>query len=278
MTTPASCDRDRELLETFCGESPPPVVIVAAHPDDEVIGAGARLMAISRIGFIHVTDGAPRNVKYARDAGFSDRRAYAAARRREWHAVLACLGLSPSCSNLLEVADQEAALDLANLTKRLAALLERSGPEIVVTHPYEGGHPDHDAVAFAAHAARRLLEARRKDVPVLIEMTSYHARYDGLATGEFLPPAGPEVVSLELSEREREFKRRLFDCYASQRDVLAAFPLQAESFRLAPDYDFQAPPHPGQLFYERFDWGTTGPRWREHAARALRELELDPKL
>ena len=43
--------------------------------------------------------------------------------------------------------------------------------EQVITHPYEGGHPDHDACAFAARAAVRHSANKAK----LMEFTSYHA-------------------------------------------------------------------------------------------------------
>jgi hypothetical protein len=39
------------------------VLLVAAHPDDEVMGAGAQLPHLSGIRIIHVTDDAPRNLR-----------------------------------------------------------------------------------------------------------------------------------------------------------------------------------------------------------------------
>src|ERR1051325_5216230 len=42
------------------------LAIVAAHPDDETIGAGAYLARLSQAIFIHVTDGAPRDMRDAR--------------------------------------------------------------------------------------------------------------------------------------------------------------------------------------------------------------------
>jgi hypothetical protein len=44
-------------------------------------------------------------------------------------------------------------------------------------------------------------------------------------------------------------------------------------FRPAPDYDFSQPPHSGKLYYEHFDWGMSGERWRLFAAGARRTLE-----
>src|SRR4029077_3455583 len=57
--------------------------------------------------------------------------------------------------------DQQAAFRLAELARRLAALFAERGIAVVLTHACEGGHPDHDAVAFAVHGAARLFSSGR---------------------------------------------------------------------------------------------------------------------
>jgi LmbE family N-acetylglucosaminyl deacetylase len=144
-----------------------------------------------------------------------------------------------------------------------------------VTQPYEGGHPDHDATALAAHAACLILAEAGSTPPMLVEMAGYHL-VDGVEVhGDFMcNPAAGAVESFPLSEVERNLKRRMFACHASQSNVLADLPLEAELFRRAPDYDFLRPPHPGQLGYERFGWDVDGSLWREKAEDALRRLGL----
>jgi hypothetical protein len=62
---------------------------------DEVIGAGSRLTRLyGGVTQIYVTDGAPRDMRDARGAGFYTREAYAAARRRELAGALALAGIS----------------------------------------------------------------------------------------------------------------------------------------------------------------------------------------
>ena len=56
------------------------MVIVAPHPDDEIIGAGAHMPAIRDLWIVHATDGAPRNMQEARKNGFATREEYAQAR------------------------------------------------------------------------------------------------------------------------------------------------------------------------------------------------------
>lgn len=252
-----------------------PIAIVVAHPDDEIVGLGAQLPRFSNLLLVHVTDGAPLNPDYARAAGFSTRGDYAQARRAELAGALAVAGISPT-TEVVGVADQDASRHLLDIARELTQLLRSAAPAVVITHPYEGGHPDHDATAFAVHAACRLLGAEVA-APTLCEMTSYHNRYGRIEVFEFLPGnrtdgTVEEITTVQLSEDERLLKRRMFDCFPSQQAPLDWFPIGIERFRAAPAYDFTAPPHEGQLFYEMFDWGMTGPRWREMARDALAAL------
>ena len=167
-------------------------MIVVAHPDDETIGLGAQLCRFDDALLVHVTDGAPRDGRRRAHYGFADRRrlrrgapARAGAALRAGEAArLRRLGLG--------IPDQEAWQDLAGLARRIAELLRAEQPAAVFTHAYEGGHPDHDAAAFAVHAACRLADAP----PAIVEMPLYHRRDGRLATGEFLPPpsAGPACL------------------------------------------------------------------------------------
>jgi N-acetylglucosamine malate deacetylase 2 len=72
-------------------------------------------------------------------------------------------------------------------------------------------------------------------------------------------------------------KRRMIDCFVSQRELLAPFGIEFESYRMAPDYDFAHPPHRGELYYERLGWGITGEVWRCQAKAALEALGLPPR-
>ena len=138
---------------------------------------------------------------------------------------------------------------------------ERLPGYVVLTHPYEGGHPDHDAAAFiAAHCG----------CPVL-EFASYHAGLgSGMRTGAFLP--GPEPVRVGLTVAEQARKRAMLGAFATQAGTLAPFGTEYELFREAPGYDFSRAPHDGLLHYEQYDWGMTGARWRLLAAEAHRAL------
>lgn len=269
---------NRWIENLLAGRAEGSVAIVAAHPDDETIGAGGSLPRFGEATLLHLTDGAPRDGRDAAAAGFETREAYAAARRREMIAAVALAGIPiERCIEVGQV-DQEASLHLDRLACRLADWIGETRPDFILTHPYEGGHPDHDAAAFAVHAARRLLAREGWPAPNVAEFTSYHLRDGVFAAGVFLPAEGFEESAVPLSEAERELKARMFACFATQRQVLSAFRIETERFRPAPAYDFTRPPHPGPLHYESFDWGMTGARWRGLAGEALRTLGLEGPL
>jgi LmbE family N-acetylglucosaminyl deacetylase len=253
------------------------ILLVAAHPDDETIGAGALLGRVGgRAHLLHLTDGAPRERRWWGAPDLRSRGAYARARREELAAAMAVAGVPPERLGSLGLVDQEASLDLRGLALRVREAIERAGPEVVLTHPYEGGHPDHDAAAFAVHAALGLLEREGRSAPRLVEFTSYHRAADGgVAVGEFLPGSGEEEWTLGLPAEERARKERMLAAFATQQRTLAPFRAEAERFRVAPAYDFTLPPHPEPPHYERFGWGCTGEEWRARARAALAGLGVE---
>src|SRR5690242_9330196 len=86
-----------------------PVAVVVAHPDDETLGLGARLARLRDFKLIHLTDGAPRDMRDARREGFSDRDEYAAARARELDRALHALHAQPRKRIGYDCVDQETA-------------------------------------------------------------------------------------------------------------------------------------------------------------------------
>src|SRR3954451_9422884 len=109
--------RCAEVLQRFCADSSDPcpaptATIIAAHQDDEVVGAGGRVSRLREVAFIHVTDGAPRNMQDARDKGFTAREDYSAARRVELRNAIRLAGFTSERFIELGFIDQEASLNL----------------------------------------------------------------------------------------------------------------------------------------------------------------------
>ena len=203
--------------------------VVVAHPDDEVIGAGLLLAALPGVTIIHTTNGSPRNPEDALRSGFGTPAEYQAARRRELACALRLAHVDPQQAISLDFTDQETLLHLPALCRSLEETLRRVNPSVVLTHPYEGGHPDHDSTVFAVHRVWR---------GPLWEMTSYHAGPDGLLEAGVFLPNGEQPFARPISESDAARKREMLACFVSQQDVLRNFPVVPEQFRRAPGYDF----------------------------------------
>lgn len=243
------------------------VAIAVAHPDDETVGCGGQLSRLRGISVIVTTDGAPRNLVDAHAHGFSSAKAYADARQRELRRALACASVPDEALICLGAPDQQAARRLAPLTRRLVTIFRRKRIGTVLTHAYEGGHPDHDATAFAVHMAARLLGEFKPDV---LEMPFYRA--GGMQ--RFRPdPRYPEVAA-PLSSEQRARKQTMLMSHYTQRSVLSGFSLDVEWFRRAPAYDFCALPNGGDILYDAHDWGLRSTEWVSLARAALADLRM----
>ena len=245
-----------------------PVAMVVAHQDDEVLGLGSRMDRLRRLKVIHLTDGAPRDMRDARREGFSTWRDYAEARRAELLRALVVIGAGAAEAIGYDAPDQEAIRHCAAIVERLVNDLE--GVRAVITHPYEYGHPDHDAAALGVWLACGRLEREGRPAPERYEFASYHMRGGRPVLAEFWPdPASPEVL-LHLNAEELARKRGAVDCFDSQKALGGRFPLNPERVRRAPDYDFTSSAPPVQAVYDRWGLEMTSAEWLRLAIAALR--------
>src|SRR5437773_10917294 len=158
------------LFGTSDSRSQPRCAVVVAHPNHEIVVAGALISKLSEVTVLHITDGAPHDWRELQNSSFKTAANYAQVRREECLAALKVAEVSQEHVLDLHISDQEASHDLVELAKKILRFLLQSSPDIVLTHPYEGGHPDHDATAFATHMAIDLMKQRGIKPPIVFEV------------------------------------------------------------------------------------------------------------
>ncbi|WP_246153975.1 PIG-L deacetylase family protein [Methylobacterium oryzihabitans] len=219
--------------------------LVVAHPDDESIGCGAQLPRLRGLTVVHVTGAGPR--------------------LEELDAAMALAGVPAARRLALGYADGGVAERIPDLAHRLAGLFAERGIAVALTHAWEGGHSDHDAVALAVAGARRRLGPDRLGV---VEMPYYHAGPDGFEAGGFLPAVPPRrAIALHLDPDDCALKAALFAAHASQAETLNRMPIALERFREAPEPDVSALPNGGRVLYD-------GPGFLAQARAAGRALGI----
>lgn len=271
---PVSAEAVAGLLRTITSREVRRVMVIAAHPDDEIVGAGVILPVLPNAIVVHASNGVPADPRYASWAGFSSAEAYEQARKAEALRALEMMGLPEHRLLRLGFEDQQLSRQLVGLTQALAEVIAEHQPDLLITHPYEGGHPDHDSVAFACHHVFPLLERRGVPLPGLVEMTSYFSRDGERVVGEFAQ-ANTGAATIELGEESRALKAELYGCYVSQKDLLATFALEVERLRWAPQYDFSKPPEVPEILYDRYELGTSSSHWLELSRAASAKLKAE---
>jgi LmbE family N-acetylglucosaminyl deacetylase len=174
------------------------LLVIAPHPDDETLGAGGLMYAMSRGGcpvtVLSVTDG---------EAAYPDWADLSAVRARELDAALFVLGAGAIRTHRLHVPDGRVAQAQSRLREAIEAL---ALPTSLLVAPYErDGHPDHEAVGRACLeiAARMSLELVRYPV-----WAWHHAGVELLANHRW--------VRYPLTRAGSSAKTQALQCFRSQ--------------------------------------------------------------
>ncbi|HEV8679379.1 MAG TPA: PIG-L family deacetylase [Stellaceae bacterium] len=222
------------------------ILVLAPHPDDEIVACGIAAMraraAGARVFVLYLTTGVAE-----REALWAWQRPRCAVRvqRRRDEAIEAAglLGLEPVAFR--DTPARRLRFDLAAAEAALAAAIAECRAEALWVPAFEGGHQDHDAAnALAAGFAGRL--------PVW-EFAAYNFAGGRVRANRFAGERGGEVT-IEANAAEAQAKRWALGCYASECDNLRHLGAARETGRPLPAHDYARPPHPGRLFRERFHW------------------------
>ena len=130
-----------------------PVLVLAAHPDDEVIGAGSMLAYHASRGHqvivIHATDGAGGDPNNRESGDIRD------VRRAEGVEALRRLGVEPA--RHWDLPDGQLPEHLEDLTARISAVMQEVQPKTLYSFHAGEAHRDHRAIAKATAVAANVL-------------------------------------------------------------------------------------------------------------------------
>jgi LmbE family N-acetylglucosaminyl deacetylase len=143
----------------------PGLVIVAAHPDDETLGLGGMIAALTAAGVhvevVLVSDGAAAYPSLPK----GQRRYLEHIRRFELANAASILGIHKTIC--LGLPDGEIAEHQAWLVNQLSTILMQHPPGVWCAATWRGdGHPDHEAVGRSARSAARRTGAILLEYPI----------------------------------------------------------------------------------------------------------------
>ncbi len=230
-------------IETKFGRT----LAVVAHPDDEVIGCGVLLQRLKHATVAFLTDGAPADPYFW--GKFGSRVGYANLRAKETQAALGQLKHLKTAS--FGARDQELMFHMQAALDWLRTQVSKTRPDSIVTHAYEGGHPDHDCCSFMCSLIGRELRLPVWEMPM-------YCRAGGKLMRQHPLHGETESVALTATEAEEQVKQRMIEAYASQDEFIRSFDMTTEKFYLQPQHDYSRPPHEGRLNYECWGWEIEG--------------------
>jgi LmbE family N-acetylglucosaminyl deacetylase len=250
------------------------ILILVPHPDDEVVACCATIKRAqtkgSTIFSLYLTHGC---LDYETLWPWQRKNytAYVGRRRSEAETVADFLHITPVgwCSRPARHLWRE----LSSAYKEIQIVISDHNIDQIWVPAYEGGNADHDGTnALGSVLARQVS---------VLEFAEYNL-FQGQAHSHVFPytDGTEQVIALTLVEQQR--KREALAHYKSEKLNLNYVDVQQECYRPLTAYDYTAPPHPGTLWYTRFQWvpfrhprvDFTRP---EEVSAAIKEFDSNPR-
>lgn len=215
-----------------------PVLVFAAHPDDEALGLGLTLIRhranADGVVVVFTTNGAHRSWTDSN----RQQEVYANQRLREARSALGLIGIPPACIINLGFPDAGLRRFIPEAVKDIESLLVEYRPKIVYVHAMEGGHRDHDVTSFLVQSTCARLASG-----LVYEWAEYNREIplaQHVSSARFPPDPYIEnfrCLKIPFTDEERKLKVEMLKRYSSQKHVIERYPLRDELLREAKPVD-----------------------------------------
>jgi LmbE family N-acetylglucosaminyl deacetylase len=222
------------------------ILILVAHPDDEVVGSTASISRARAEGAtvtaLYLTHGCiPCEAMWPWQRKNYDH--IIAVRHAEAEAAATFLGVLP-----VSWATRPARAlwrELPAVFEEVQAALTQFHPDQIWVPAYEGGNPDHDAL----NAVGFKLKSRMS----VLEFSEYNF-FGGKARYQSFISSDETVRVISLTPAERSLKKAALKIYASETFNLSSIDIGQECYRPLSRYNYEQPPHQDKVWYARFQW------------------------
>ena len=190
------------------------IMVIVAHQDDEIIGAGTIMSRAIKNGgnvtIIITTDGAPKE--------FGQGEFESQIRKNETLKAASLIGISKENVIFLDYDDLgfifEVNIDVE--TERIKKIIQEKKPDTIFVQAYEGGHIDHDATNFLVVQA-----VKKSGLNVnMYEFPEYNAFNWGKPIPDdenIIDDKKYPLIILNLTENEQKLKKEALMQYVSQK-------------------------------------------------------------
>jgi LmbE family N-acetylglucosaminyl deacetylase len=204
----------RKFPKQFHGDD---ILVIAAHPDDEVLGLGTTLYRHRRAGepvaVVYVTNGSGgegASWKYRRNIS----QHISQIRYEESIKALSFIGIPEKSIHCLGFPDSGTHRYLKEIARDVLLIINETKPKMIYVHCIEGGHLDHDVVSFVVRSVCSKLGY--SNVYEWAEYNRLQPLGERKITFSASKPNKHAEVTVDISSREFEMKRRMLACHHSQ--------------------------------------------------------------
>ena len=228
------------------------VLILAAHPDDEVVGLSTKIRELIREGnFVYIfflTNGViSKNSRW-----FWEKKNYKFLLNKRINELRESMKFFKVKKYKVQQINSRMVKDnLLKTFNSIKNIIKKYKIKIVFTPAYEGGHQDHDLANFLASKFKNYIK--------VLEYSEYNYFNQKISSNTFFKLNGNEIV-YNLSEQDKELKKMLLNLYVSEQKNLSYLTIEKECFRPISNYNYLLPAHSGTMFYKRFSFFNWHPR------------------